>query len=87
VIVNRMFHPEETYTDDEGEHVVPALIVWLIVCPDHECYTTVTVMERDLDTLQPETLMNWVECLMSMAGIDMREHGCDHSIPGLPVPA
>jgi hypothetical protein len=83
MIVNRTIKPEQRWTDEEGDHVCPPLVNWLIICPDHQCYTTVTVQESDLIELRHEILENFIHSLVMMAKLDMESRDCFHDIPPL----
>lgn len=83
MIVHRHVEPEQTWTDEEGDHICPPIVSWQIICPDHQCYTVVTVQQTDLIELRGETVENFVLSLVYMAKLDMEERDCFHDIPPL----
>lgn len=83
VIVSRTVEPEQDWYDDDGLHYCPPLVNWIIICPYHQCYTTITVQQPDLISLHNETLENFILSLVHMAKLDMESHDCFHDIPPL----
>jgi hypothetical protein len=83
VIVVRHIEPEQEWSDEDGVHLCPPLVSWQIICPDHQCYTVITVQQPDLIELHDETVENFILSLVMCAKLDMEERDCFHDIPPL----
>lgn len=70
--------------DDGMEAVVPPLVHWLLICPEHCVYVSrigsYLLVEKQI------FIKDYLDCLHHFIVQEFRELGCNHEVPKLEIP-